>query len=135
MGRSRTGATSKDVVWASDRAELWRYNGGPIRYDPPVVFVHSLVSRSYILDLRPGSSTVEYLVNDGFDVYMLDWGVPDERDADNDFGTYVDEYLPPAIEAVLETSETGEVTLAGYCLGGLIAALYAAAYKDKRVGT
>ena len=133
MGRSRTGATSKDVVWASDRAELWRYHGGPIRYDPPVVFVHSLVSRSYILDLRPGSSTVEYLVNDGFDVYMLDWGVPDERDADNDFGTYVDEYLPPALEAVLETSETGEVTLAGYCLGGLIAALYAAAYKDKRV--
>ena len=68
MGRSRQGATPKDVVWASDRAELWRYHGGPIRYDPPVVFVHSLVSRSYILDLRPGSSTVEFLLNEGFDV-------------------------------------------------------------------
>ena len=45
--------------------------------------VHSLVSRSYIMDLRPGNSTVEYLLGEGFDVYMLDWGIPDERDADN----------------------------------------------------
>ena len=66
---------------------------GPIRYDPPVVFVHSLVSRSYILDLRPGNSTVEFLLGEGFDVYMLDWGVPDERDAENTIETYVDEYL------------------------------------------
>ena len=70
---------------------------GPIRYDQPLVFVHSLVSRSYILDLRPGNSTVEFLLGQGIDVFMLDWGVPDERDADNTFETYVDEYLPRAI--------------------------------------
>ena len=39
-------------------------------------------------------------MDEGFDVYMLDWGVPDERDAENDFETYVDEYLPRAVEAV-----------------------------------
>ena len=133
MGRPRTGATPKEVVWADDRAELWRYHGGPIRYEQPVMFVHSLVSRSYILDLRTGSSTVECLVNDGFDVYMLDWGVPDERDADNGFETYVDEYLPHAVEAVHQVSGTAELTMAGYCLGGLIAALYAAAYEDESV--
>ena len=69
----------------------------PIRYDPPLVFVHSLVSRSYILDLRPGSSMVEYFLGQGFDVFMLDWGVPDERDAENTLETYVDEYLPRAV--------------------------------------
>jgi hypothetical protein len=36
------------------------------------------------------------------DVFMVDWGVPDERDADNDVETYVDEYLPRAIRAVAE---------------------------------
>ena len=35
------------------------------------------------------------LLDQGFDVFMLDWGVPDERDADNSFETYVDEYMPP----------------------------------------
>ena len=53
---ARVGATPKDIVWQRDRAELWRYRGGPVRYDPPILIVHSLVSRSYILDLRPGNS-------------------------------------------------------------------------------
>jgi polyhydroxyalkanoate synthase len=134
MRRPREGATPKDVVWKRDRAELWRYRGtAPIRYDPPVVIVHSLVSRSYILDLRPGSSHVEFLVNAGFDVYMLDWGVADERDADNSFETYVDEYLPRAVAVALETSECDEVTISGYCLGGLFGILYAAGRDDAPV--
>ena len=83
----QVGATPKDVVWRRDKAELWRYRSGPVRYGPPVLIVHSLVSRSYILDLRPGSSLVEYLTDAGLDVFLLDWGVPDELDADNDLET------------------------------------------------
>jgi polyhydroxyalkanoate synthase len=129
-GQANVGATPKDVVWQRDRAELWRYHGGPIRYDPPLVIVHSLVSRSYILDLRPGSSSVEYFLGQGLDVFMLDWGVPDERDADNTLETYVDEYLPRAVAAVRRETGCEEVTLAGYCLGGTFATLYAAGHAD-----
>ena len=71
------GATPKEVVWRRGKAELWRYRNGPVKHGPPVLIVHSLVSRSYILDLRPGNSLVEYLTAAGLDVYMLDWGVPD----------------------------------------------------------
>ena len=125
--KANVGATPRDVVWRRDRAELWRYRSAtPIRYQPPVVIVHSLVSRSYILDLRPGSSAVEFLLGRGHDVYMLDWGVADERDADNTLATYVDEYLPRAVAAVRRQSEADEVTLAGYCLGGTFASLYSA---------
>jgi polyhydroxyalkanoate synthase len=131
--RPRVGATPKDVVWRRDRAELWRYRGGPIRYDPPVVFVHSLVSRSYIMDLRPGNSTVEFLLERGFDVSMLDWGIPDERDADNTIETYVDEYLTDALAALRKETGCDEVTLAGYCLGGTFATLYAAGRDDASV--
>src|ERR1043166_2148484 len=114
MSRPREGATPKDVVWQRDRAELWRYRSdAPIRYATPVVIVHSLVSRSYILDLRPGSSHVEYLLDQGFDVFMLDWGVPDERDADNSFETYVDEYLPLAVDAALDASGADDLTISG----------------------
>jgi polyhydroxyalkanoate synthase len=130
---ANVGATPKDVVWRRDRAELWRYNGGPIRRAQPLVFVHSLVSRSYILDLRPGSSTVEFFLGRGFDVFMLDWGVPDERDAENTIETYVDEYLPRAVAAVRRETGAEDVTLAGYCLGGTFATLYAAGYEDAPV--
>ena len=51
---------------------------------------------------------------------MLDWGVPDELDADNDLERYVDGYLPRAVAAVRRESGSDEVTLAGYCLGGVL---------------
>jgi polyhydroxyalkanoate synthase subunit PhaC len=129
----RIGASPKDVVWQRGRAEVWRYRGGPVGYGQPVLVVHSLVSRSYILDLRPGHSTVGFLVDRGFDVFLLDWGTADERDAENTLETYVDEYLPRAVEAVRRESGCDEITLVGYCLGGTFAALYASAYADAPV--
>jgi len=124
----RVGATPKDVVWQRDKAQLWRYRSDRIRFATPVVLVHSLVSRSFILDLRPGNSLVEFLRDFGFDVYLVDWGVPDELDAENTLETYVDEYLPLAVGAVLEQSGCSEVTLDGYCLGGVLALLYTAGH-------
>jgi polyhydroxyalkanoate synthase len=131
--RPKVGATPKDVVWKRGRAELWRYRNGTARYSPPVVIVHSLVSRSYILDLRPGNSLIEYMTNAGLDVFMLDWGVADERDAENDLERYVDFYIPRALAAVKRETGCKEVTLAGYCLGGVMAALYAAGHEDAPV--
>jgi polyhydroxyalkanoate synthase len=128
--RPALGTTPKQVVWNSGKAQLWRYEGGDRRYGPPVVIVHSLVSRSYILDLRPGNSLVEYMTAAGLDVFMLDWGVPDELDADNDLARYVDWYLPRALAAARRVSGHQELTVAGYCLGGVLAALYAAGHED-----
>ncbi len=131
---ANVGATPKDVVWRRDKAELWRYRSDvPIRHDPPVLIVHSLVSRSYIFDLRPGGSTVEFLVDQGLDVFLLDFGIPDELDAENSLETYVDEYLPRAVAALLEETGADEVTLVGYCLGGVLAVLYSAGHEDAPV--
>jgi polyhydroxyalkanoate synthase len=132
--RPALGATPRDVVWKRDRAQLWRYRGtAPLRCAQPLLIVTSLVSRSYILDLLPGSSSVEFLRAQGFDVYLLDWGVPNHLDAENTLETYVDEYLPRAVGAVLRESGAEELTMVGYCLGGVLAALYAAGHEDERV--
>src|SRR3954471_10589659 len=122
--RPQVGATPKDVVWQRDKAQLWRYRGGRVRYAQPLLIVSSLVSRSYILDLLPGASAVESLRERGFDVFLLDWGIPDELDADNGLATYVDEYLPRAVAAMRALTGCDEFTLAGYCLGGLLGLLY-----------
>ena len=115
--RPKLGTTPKDVVWQRDKAQLWRYRGDSVRFEQPLLLVTSLVSRSYILDLLPGSSAVELLRDHGFDVFMLDWGIPDELDADNDLERYVDWYLPRAVAAVQRETGSDEVTLMGYCLG------------------
>src|ERR671927_381424 len=82
---------------------------------PPVVIVHSLVSRSYVLDLYPGNSAIAFLLAQGLDVYLLDWGVADEAEAANTLETYARGYIPEAL-AALDT----DVTLLGYCFGGVL---------------
>ena len=131
--RPRLGTTPKDVVWQRDKAQLWRYRGGPVRFAQPLLIVTSLVSRSYILDLLPGSSAVEFLRGRGFDVFMLDWGIPDELDADNSLETYVDEYLPRAVAALRLETGCDACTMAGYCLGGVLSVLYANGHEDPGV--
>ncbi len=135
IDRPKVGTTPKDVVWRRDKAELWRYRSDDVTVGTPVLVVMSLISRSYILDLYPGMSFVAAMRDAGFDPYMLDWGVPDERDAENGLSTYVDELLPAAIEAVLEDSGAHELNVIGYCYGGLLSLLLGAAHPDLPVAS
>ena len=139
IDRPKVGTTPKDTVWRRDKAQLWRYSGAeggpPVTDGTPVLIVMSLISRSYILDLYPGASFVAALRAQGFDTYMLDWGIPDERDSGNGLDTYVDELLPAAVEAVLETSGAEEVNLIGYCYGGLLSLLLGAAHPELPVSS
>lgn len=128
--RAGVGQAPKDVVWRRGRTELWHYRSDDVRFSPPLLIVFSLISRSYILDLTPGNSFVERLLGAGFDVYLLDWGVPDERDAANRLEDYVDDYIPAGIDRVLELSGADEVNLLGYCFGGNLVLLHAAHHLD-----
>lgn len=130
VGRPQAGLTPKDVVWQRDRAVMWRFRSESVRHAPPLLIVFSLVSRSYILDLTPGNSFVEHLRDDGFDVFLLDWGSPDERDALNGLEDYAERYIPDAIEAVRRESGSPDVQLIGYCFGGVLTLLAAAADPD-----
>ncbi len=77
------------------------------------MLVYALILRPYILDPVPGHSFVEYLLGEGFDVYLLDWGVPDDEDKNLSFENYVLDYLPEVVEQVRESSQGEELTLFG----------------------
>jgi polyhydroxyalkanoate synthase subunit PhaC len=134
------GCTPKAIVWTLNKATLYRY--APIcdkalyRYAPicdkdkrhkiPLLLVYSLVNRPYIFDLRPGRSFIEYLVERGFDVFLLDWGTPGIEDKDTGIDEYVLEYLPRAVRAVKRASGQEKLFMMGYCIGAVQALLYAA---------
>lgn len=122
--------TPHDVVWRSGRARLLHYRNENVRYATPLLLIYSLANRAYVYDLAPGNSFVERLRDEGVDVYLLDWGVPDERDATNTLHTYAVEGIGSAIRAVARESGHHEVNLYGYCLGGLLAMLGCAARPD-----
>lgn len=119
----------RDELWARRRARLYRYRPTqPTSRPRPVLLIYSLLNRSYILDLRPGVSFVEYLVDQGLDVYLLDWGVPAPEDKDLRLDDYILDLLPAAVRVMGQTAGTREFSLLGYCMGGNLALLYAATH-------
>ena len=127
----RTGQTPKEVVWAKNKARLYRYEPSAEKKHPvPILMIYALINKPYVLDLMPSNSLIEYLTSKGFDVYLLDWGVPGDEDADLSFEDYVLDYVRPATKKVLRKSKAEGYTLFGYCMGGTMAAMYAALFPS-----
>lgn len=133
VGRPALNRTPKETVWSSEKVELWRYPSDRRTIRTPLLFVHSLVSRSYVFDLVPGNSVVETMIDRGFDVYLIDWGVPDELEAGNTLELYSDDYIPTAIDTIAELSDAPDVNVFGYCFGGLLSLLSIAGNPDMPV--
>jgi poly[(R)-3-hydroxyalkanoate] polymerase subunit PhaC len=129
----RVQPTAKDMVWQRDKITLWRCRSEGVRQGPPVLAMIGLVSRSYVLDLAPGNTFVGALAEAGFDVYLLDWGVPDEADAVNSLDTYASRYLPRVINVVKGHSGSDSINLLAYCMGAQLALLYLAQRRDHGV--
>jgi polyhydroxyalkanoate synthase len=100
------------------------------RFPIPLLLVFALINRPSILDLRPGNSFVEYMVGQGFDVYLIDWGRPGPEDRTMAFDDYVLEYLPRAIRKMKSVSGSDEFSLLGWCIGAIITSMYAALRPD-----
>ena len=129
-----TGATPKEVVWTKNTARLYRFRraegGGGIRRAVPILLIYGFVLKPYILDLVPGNSLVEYLVQEGFDVYLLDFGISGPADAGLSLEDLVLDYIPGAVRRVRETSGAAEVSLFGQSQGGTLSAMYASLFPD-----
>jgi len=127
----QVGLTPAHVVHRENKWRLLHYQGGPAdKASTPLLIIPSLINRSYVLDLQPGRSFVEYLVNRGHDVYMIDWGTPTAEDRYLTFDDICDRYIGRAVRKVARRSETGDVHLLGYCLGGTLATIYTSVRPD-----
>jgi polyhydroxyalkanoate synthase len=127
------GLTPKEVVWTLNKARLYRYTptrSPEERHPIPLLLVYALINKPFIFDLAPGRSFVEYMVDQGFDMYLLDWGTPGPEDQSITFDDYVTEYLSRAVRKVVRVSGAKEISMLGYCLGATLATVYAAHYPD-----
>ncbi len=112
------------VLWAEGGSRLLDY--GPPGA-PCVLFVPSLINRAYVLDLDRDHSMMRFLAAGGVRPLLLDWGWPDEAARGFTLTDYIAGRLERAMAAV-----DGPLTLAGYCMGGLMA-LAAAARRPAQV--
>ena len=126
----KVGQTPRQEIYKRNKSRLYRYASSR-RYRTPLLFVPNLgISRPYIFDLLPGSSFVEHMTREGFDFYLLDWGVFGPEDNDLTFEDCVTKILPRMARKALETSGADSLSVLGYCMGAPLSASFVAAYPE-----
>jgi polyhydroxyalkanoate synthase len=129
----KVGATPSDAVFAENKWRLLRSRPRPegLAFQTPVLLVPSLINRHYVLDLMPGKSLTAYLVEQGHDVYTVDWGKPTGEDRYLSFDDFADRYLARALRVTTRIAGSPQAHLFGYCLGGTLAVIQAALHGER----
>jgi polyhydroxyalkanoate synthase len=125
------GATPKDVLHSRGTMNLYHYR--PLAdeiYRVPILIVMATTNRGYILDLVPGQSFIEFLLKSGYDVYMLDWAPPRPDEKSLGIADYVLDFIPDCMRRVQQDSGETDVSVIGYCFGGVLSLLYGAIFAD-----
>jgi polyhydroxyalkanoate synthase len=129
----RTGRTPRREVYKKNKSRLYRYAASR-SHRTPILFVPNLgISRPYIFDLLPGASFIEYMTREGFDFFLLDWGVFGPEDNDLTLEHCVTRILPRMVEKTLDASGADTLTVLGYCMGAPLSASYLGSHPDAPV--
>ena len=125
------GSTPKDILHVRGTMNLYHYR--PLAdeiYRIPILIVMATTNRGYILDMVPGQSFIEFLLKRGYDVYMLDWSAPKPEEKALRMEDYVLDFIPDCVRRVQQDSGETDVSVIGYCFGGVLSLLYASIFND-----
>ncbi|NND85938.1 MAG: alpha/beta fold hydrolase [Nitrosopumilus sp.] len=129
--RDAVNRTPSEVIPMEGRFEVHHYKtDSPKKFKTPILVVGSLINRHYILDLLPETSVIKYFQQLGFDVYATDWRIPTVKDENLSLASYAHEYLENAVDRVEEITGSRNVTLFGYCWGGILSLIYSALHPE-----
>lgn len=119
------GATPKELLYKRGTLNLFHYLPMVDEvYRVPILIVMATSNRGYILDLAPGQSFVEFLLKSGYDVYLIDWTPPSAEEKSLRFEDYTLDFIPECVRRVRKDSGVKDLTLMGYCMGGVLATMY-----------
>lgn len=107
-------------IWQKGSTKLLQAYPSKSKVQGHVLIVPSLINRHHILDLDAQHSFAAYLAQQGFAAYILVWGEPTENEKPFTVNDYITDRLHPALKWL--HAKQGPVHVAGYCMGGTMAA-------------
>ena len=132
------------IVFHKDNIKLLHYinNNQPTKGSGNniLLVIYAPINRYHILDLNPSKSVVRTLLNNGSDVYLLDWGYPDKKDNEltlKDFINYIDDAVNVIIQSRSITTSSSsstpiKISILGYCWGGILSLIYTATATNQK---
>ncbi len=129
----QSGKTPYVEIYQHELASLRYYpplENAPVKHRVPLVFVAPLAINMNIYDLFTERSLVKYFLQQGFSVYLIDWGTPTRAHATLNFEYYVLKQMPALLDQVRQHSGQQQLSLHGWSMAGVFTLLYAAATKD-----
>src|SRR5919202_3611637 len=116
--------TPGKVVYRNELIERIHYEPKTERvYETPILFIPPWINKYYILDMRPKNSMVNYLLEQGFQVFMISWKNPDASMEETRFEDYMTKGPLAAAEVVKDITGSERINPVGYCVGGTLLAI------------
>src|ERR1043165_2453841 len=85
--------TPKELVWQKDKVKIYHYKSGKaVKCKTPVLVSFAMLNRHDVLDLQQDRSLMKKLLDEGLDIYIMDWGYPTKSDRYLTMEDYIDGY-------------------------------------------
>ena len=126
------GLTPRQAVYKEHLVTLYRYTPCVEQRAPtPLLLFGGLFNRPYLFDLQPDRSFIRGLLEQGIDVYVIDWGSPERSDRFLDCNDYINGFLRRCVRFITTREHLSEINLMGFSLGGVFALAFAALYPER----
>ncbi len=124
--------TEYEVVYTQDRMKLKYYKSTvKNKMKTPLLIVYALINRETMLDLQPGRSVVNSLLESGVDIYMIEWGYPAKKDRYITIADHVKGYMDDVVDFIQARDQVDKINLMGICMGGSFCVMYSALNPEK----
>lgn len=126
-------ATPYEVIGEYNQSKIRYYAAPNKKFAEPLVFVAPLAIKMDIYDLYPYRSLIKYYVEQGFDVYLVDWGKLSYRDRDLNFLSFINDAIPACIDQIRAHAKSDQISLHGWSMSGIFVLLYTALRQPNHV--